>query len=485
MQVHLKSLLPFIAALLGGFLSSCVNVQEAEYKTPLEAPEDAHPAPIMFSTLTMKLPTGTEIGSLSEDCLWPTPAGRNTLRGAVNQGDLDDVFEEVLEGQGYDVTGSLSLFFPEEIQDEIMRSEYRVGGKVIHAEMDACHEGQPLIFGVPGGRSGTKGEMFLEIEWSVYDALRRRTVHKTTTKGYTEQRQLNQEGLSLMITGAFEMAAHNLGTQQEFHDLIFYGTKPPNWYKKKKHEDRPLPFEAQEDVSINNPPLSRKNFTAEIEDISQIAVLVQNGMSSHGSGFFITPQGHIITNSHVVGDAQRVRIVTKERREKLIAQVLRVDRARDVALLKLEEIPEKLQIMTRPIRTDWPAVSEEIYAIGAPRTALLQDTVTKGIVSAHRKNMRFLGTRQDFIQGDVEIHGGNSGGALLDAHGNIVGITVGAQIAGDGSGIGLNYFIPVGGALEKLGITLGNNSDVPAGFDTSDMAPRKSLNVGPPVKITP
>ena len=181
-------------------------------------------------------------------------------------------------------------------------------------------------------------------------------------------------------------------------------------------------------------------------------VMVEGGIG-HGSGFFISKQGYILTNSHVIGEALRVRIVSADKEEKMIAEVLRRDPARDVALLKLEELPDDLDITALPIQTTWPNIGSDVYAIGAPVARQLQDTVTKGIVSAHRKNFRLLGTKQNLIQADIDIHGGNSGGPLLDQYGNIAGLSVAGYGAND-TGIGLNLFVPIGEALQRLDINL-------------------------------
>jgi len=144
-----------------------------------------------------------------------------------------------------------------------------------------------------------------------------------------------------------------------------------------------------------------------------------------------------------------------------------------------------------PIRTQWPEVGEDVYALGAPIKTRLQDTVTKGIISAHRRKFLMFGTRLDIIQADVDIHGGNSGGPLLDANGNIVAISVAGMAFADPNAdfsTGLNYFIPIGDALEKLDIEIGDTPKAATAapdFDASAMAPSKSLNVGPPVQLTP
>jgi S1-C subfamily serine protease len=181
-------------------------------------------------------------------------------------------------------------------------------------------------------------------------------------------------------------------------------------------------------------------------------VTVRIGLG-HGSGFFITPQGHILTNAHVVGDARRVRIELSGRKQATYAEVLRLNKPRDVALLRLEKLPENFVIDPLPLRMDWPRVSEDIYLLGAPEDARMQDTLSKGIVSAHRKNFHVFGHKMDFIQGDITVRGGNSGGPLMDAHGNIIGICVAGLYAEIGEGdSGLNLFIPIQGALEALDI---------------------------------
>ena len=117
-------------------------------------------------------------------------------------------------------------------------------------------------------------------------------------------------------------------------------------------------------------------------------------------------------------------------------------------------MPEWLNITTLPIRLDWPEVGEDIYAIGTPYDhKRLDGTLSKGIISAHRRNFKYEGVRQNFIQSDVEIHAGNAGGPLLDEYGNIIGITAEGYIDTETSfGNGLNLFIPIREALDTLGI---------------------------------
>ncbi len=456
MYFPFKTLLQFVTLLF--VISACTQIPQAGYKNAITIAENAHPSPILFSKLKLGLPAGSDVGTVSDfgldQTLWfSVPANRSVLQKGLSKKELSRVFNDALEGQGYDVVRHLDLTFDEEVENEFLRTQYKIGGKIIDAKMNANYDSRGRIGNIVYGREGLRGELYLKIEWSVYDALRRTTVYKTVTEGTGESTHPDAEGMILIVNAAFAVAAHNLAADEGFHNLITKGIKPNNYPPKKKHDDRPLKYKADEDVSLNAPPLSTSSITKNIDKADKNSVLVQAG-AGHGSGFFITKDGHILTNNHVVGNAQRVRIVTSGKKDKLVAQVLRVDRARDVALLKLEDMPKDLNITLMPVRLDWPAVSEDIYALGAPKSTRLQGSLSKGIVSAHRKDYKTLGSRENFIQGDVPIHGGNSGGPLFDAHGNIIGISVIGLYMHEGKrSADLNLFIPVREALDRLGIT--------------------------------
>lgn len=440
-------------AFAGFILAGCASpVPKAGYLPAGSVPEDASPVPVLFRGVEFLLPVGADIGHESTGsrlCGWPRhPVSRTALRNVVDHEFLTQTFHGALEAQGYDVVGSLDLAYDR--ADDEARAEYSVTAKVRNVQLEICHKEADdfLIFFTT--KRGTAGEFYMEVDWTIYDALRRTVVYKTGTQGYTNRRAPSQEGLALMFSEAFEMAAHNLGGDPQFRDLLVSGIRPE---APDEDEARPRLFAPDEKIMLQQNALSVTPFTDSIDDRRRLAVMVQK--FGHGTGFFIGDQGHLLTNAHVVGDGLRTRIVTADGAHTLIAEVLRIDKARDVALLKLEEAPAELKIFALPVRAAWPAVGEDVYAIGAPRNSrTLQDTITKGIVSAHRKNMKFLGTRQNFIQADVEIHQGSSGGPLLDANGNIIGMAVGIHGDAGATGIGLNYFIPIEEALAALDIGL-------------------------------
>ena len=439
-------------------LTACgTQVKKVDFAATDSVPETAHPAPFRLSNIVFRLPLGHEIGNYGSQsmnwCVASYEAERTQLTNSVDTASARKAFHQTMSGLGYDVTGSDDFLFEEEADEDWLRTEFKIGAKVINARMDACYQEPGLLGSTLSRRYGEKGELYIEVEWSIYDSLRKTTVYKTVTEGYVDRKNPNYEGLALMFNDAFSMAAHNLAAEQNFRELMIYGRRPDKdlWKAKNDHADARRKFDAQEAVKTSNAPLSVTPLTQHLDTARHVAVMVEGG-TGHGSGFFITNDGHILTNSHVVGDALRVRVVSADKDEKMIAEVLRRDPARDVALLKLEDKPKDLKITVLPLRTAWPAIGEDVYAIGAPLARQLQDTVTKGMVSAHRKNFRILGTRQNFIQADIEIHGGNSGGPLLDSRGNIVGLSVAGYTDADAA-TGLNMFVPVGEALDRLNIS--------------------------------
>ena len=154
-----------------------------------------------------------------------------------------------------------------------------------------------------------------------------------------------------------------------------------------------------------------------------------------GSGFIVSPDGYILTNAHVVADADEVTVRTTDRRE-YSAKVVGVDRRTDVAVIKIEgkELPVvKLGDPSKLRPGEW------VLAIGSPFT--FENSVTAGIVSATGRSM----PGEDlvpFIQTDVAVNPGNSGGPLFNLNGEVVGIN--SQIYSRSGGyMGLSFAIPI------------------------------------------
>lgn len=162
---------------------------------------------------------------------------------------------------------------------------------------------------------------------------------------------------------------------------------------------------------------------------------------SMGSGVVVSDDGYVLTNQHVVGDAAQVRLRLADGSSST-ADVVRTNRRRDVALIKASKPMTAL-----PIRTSAATTGETVYAIGTPREKEFAGTLTRGIVSAADRVLE----GQSYIQSDVAITHGNSGGPLLDEKGAVIGLSQSAYEP-DGVGQNINFFVPINDALRALNL---------------------------------
>ncbi|WP_074383332.1 Do family serine endopeptidase [Acinetobacter pseudolwoffii] len=162
--------------------------------------------------------------------------------------------------------------------------------------------------------------------------------------------------------------------------------------------------------------------------------------TGYGSAFFISKDGYLLTNHHVVEDASKVTITLNDRRE-IDATVVGSDARTDVALLKVtgSNFPELRTGDVGRLR-----VGEPVLAIGSPFG--FDYSASAGIVSAKMRNM--MGeTAVPFIQTDVALNPGNSGGPLFNQHGEVVGVNS-RIFSGTGGYMGLSFSIPIDVAME-------------------------------------
>ncbi len=165
----------------------------------------------------------------------------------------------------------------------------------------------------------------------------------------------------------------------------------------------------------------------------------QREKRSHGlgSGVIIDAKhGHILTNSHVIQDADNIIVTLKDGR-KLEASVIGADPDADIAIIKIEA--KNLSAISMADSSQL-RVGDFVVAIGNPYG--LEQTATSGIVSALGRRGLGIESYEDFIQTDASINPGNSGGALVNLRGELVGINT-AIFAPNGSNIGIGFAIPV------------------------------------------
>ena len=167
-------------------------------------------------------------------------------------------------------------------------------------------------------------------------------------------------------------------------------------------------------------------------------------VTSLGSGFIIDPSGYIVTNNHVIEDADQV-TVTLNDGETLPAKIVGRDLKTDLALLKVT--PKKPLPATKFGDSDTARIGDWVIAIGNPFG--LGSTVTAGIVSARNRDIN-AGPYDDFIQTDAPINRGNSGGPLFDMSGNVVGVNS-AIFSPSGGSVGIGFSIPSNLVREVIG----------------------------------
>ena len=188
-------------------------------------------------------------------------------------------------------------------------------------------------------------------------------------------------------------------------------------------------------------------------------------VASSGSGVILTDDGYIVTNNHVVKDADVIEVITNNQKQSYKAKIIGTDPSTDLALLKIEG--SNLPHLTLG-NSDNVEIGEWVIAVGNPFN--LTSTVTAGIVSAKGRNINIVNNQfpiESFIQTDAAINPGNSGGALVDLNGKLIGINT-AIASNTGSYNGYGFAIPVN-IVAKIVKDLVEFKEVQRGFTGMDV----------------
>lgn len=174
--------------------------------------------------------------------------------------------------------------------------------------------------------------------------------------------------------------------------------------------------------------------------------------SNLGSGVLVSPEGIILTNHHVISDADDIDITLADGRN-FKAKLIGSDPETDIAVLKIESknLPDPITFG----QIESVHVGDVVLAIGNPFGVGL--TVTSGIVSALGRDQVGINTFENFIQTDAAINPGNSGGALIDTRGNLIGINT-AIYSNNGGSMGIGFAIPVNLAKQVMESIIKNGS---------------------------
>lgn len=263
-----------------------------------------------------------------------------------------------------------------------------------------------------------KGPCVMECEWLVSDISQ---PSKVLAK-FPINTQIYRSGNN------YELILHQLIFESKrdllANDTLFdFLSKLENNYLVRSKTSKPLSL-------VPSKPLVYSSTKEMLRDVIAGVVTVETE-SSFGSGAILSSNGYIVTNYHVIGSSDKI-YVRLGKEKKVLAEKIRVNKDYDLALLKISgENFKALQLGN----SEQSATGDEIYAAGTPLDKTLGQTITRGIISGYRS---WNGV--NFIQNDVSVNSGNSGGPLLNEQGQIIGITTMKLV---GKGIeGISFGIP-------------------------------------------
>lgn len=389
---------------------------------------------IGFSTVQATIPRGAVIGETSYRpimCELPTKLYYGSDRRTIQPTAYSDIFHTVFSGYGYRVAGNPKSLFREAGQES---ADFQAGANVTKISGDLCQHIRTVDL---------SGTVTIMVNWQIYDNLRRRVVWQKDVEGRFEAPQRLSSDYDLFIQHAFADSANKVAADPSLRELL----------KQRPMREASAPIMPATSPTTRHiiPRQAQRGGTIDghIDHLRSSTVLIDLG-TSIGSGFLVRDDGLVLTNQHVVESQKFVNVRLVSGRV-VVGEVISRNEFRDVALVKIEgDGYPVVSIRETPVR-----VAEEVYAIGTPRFKELSWTVTRGVVSAYRQGVGR--ERLDFIQSDVAIHGGNSGGPLFDRQGNVVGIAVHSWAPDPGNrsaNTSLGGFIPILDGLAKLGLEL-------------------------------
>jgi S1-C subfamily serine protease len=401
------------------------------------AAESGAPAPVSFARMAARIPAGTTWATLQAVS---GPFGCHDVKeltwSAKNNEDaggpeFERTFREEFAAAGLQVTGDPNNLF----QRDDRSADIQVGALITGLSARFCAN-QTFKESLAGSEHfEMKGEATMAIEWQVYSTSQAKVLARIPTTGAHRIEKAVDAGDGVLLQRAFAANVRALAASPAFRTAI---TGSAQAASMPPHERAAIALAAAPDGA------------RPIKDAAASVATVFAG-GAMGSAFLISTDGYLLTNQHVVGDAAQVRLRWADKSES-VGRVIRSDRRRDVALIQADP-KGRTPLALRRSSVD---LGETVFAVGTPLEKDFENTVTKGVVSANR-----LLEGQAFVQSDVAVDHGNSGGPLLDEKGRVIAITDWGY-APDGVSHNLNFFIPIGDALKALALTPAPEAAPPA-----------------------
>ncbi len=338
---------------------------------------------------------------------------------------LDRAFRDELTALGFEVAGDPNNLFKEGDDG----AELQVGALVTDISIMACAGFTARDRKLELKDAAAVGSAQMAVEWQIYSPVESRILAKIPTETRVDIKDPQTEIVLGMLTKVFAENVRALAATDAFRAAVL--SAGPSVSAPRAPKQSPPIVLPQ--ASASPRPL------AEVSG-SVVVLFTGDGM---GSGFLVSRDGHLLTNRHVVGASKYLKVKWSDGIE-TVGEVVRTDLGRDIALVKTE--PRGRQPL--PLRRGAVQPGDTVFAIGTPLDKRLQGSLTQGVVSGNRV---LDGYR--YIQSDVVVNPGNSGGPLLNAKGEVVGVTV-SGVGQEKAPRGINFFIPIDDALDFLSLQL-------------------------------
>jgi serine protease Do len=292
-------------------------------------------------------------------------------------------------------------------------ADFRVGATLLALDYREC------------GREAQSGSAYSKVKWEVFSVRRQQVIYTGTLENtFATDKEITEKEFDAGLT---RVIVDNLLADPAFVAVIQSGGTPAV-----------APAAPLAALQLDPGQTVTSGVDKGASRILSAVATVESGLGS-GTAFYISQDGYLLTNQHVVENDKFVRVKLSTGRS-LVGEVVRIDKQRDVALLRTDPVA----IEALALRTDGGTIGEPVFAIGSPFGQILSGTITRGVLSARRI---FEGV--PFLQSDVALNPGNSGGPLIDAAGRVIGIsTIGTEAQG------INLFIPIDDVLDKLSLSL-------------------------------
>ena len=328
---------------------------------------------------------------------------------------FSDLLNELLVEKGYiDTTRVL-------IKDNYLSNLY-IDAKITHCVVNSSQVHNDAEHGL------TFVDMI--IEWKALDYYKEPIFTQTSNVTSGQIAYSSYNGIERSLQSAIKD-----GIEVSFYDFV-----------NKNEVQKLLKDRTQEIVEAEQQEIKLKKaekYVSNITESTEASVTVKSEMG-HGSGFIISPDGFVITNYHVVANEKKLKVILNNGLE-YDTKVIRSSKIHDLALLKIDannliafKVSNSLDIQ----------LATEVYAVGTPTAEDLSQTISKGIISGIRKKEG----NSKLIQTDASINAGNSGGALVDKNGLVLGIVT-SKLHGFGIE-GVAFGIPAYEVFDKLKLSI-------------------------------